>query len=115
MKIPGGTTAYIGPPTKPIPKQISDAIGTELGKIPEILEVHLPLVYIKGLIDPPTQIVFAVVDENRPGPHGKIVEVMKRVLPTKFYMDISELHSSDPQLPAIRASATQLNLNRKPN
>jgi hypothetical protein len=50
------TTAYIGPPAKPIPKQISEAIGTELGKIPEILEVHLPLVYIKGLIDPPAQI-----------------------------------------------------------
>jgi hypothetical protein len=87
MKIPAGTTAYIGPPAKPIPKQISDAIGTELGKITEILEVHLPLVYIKGLIDPPAQILFVVVEESRPRPHGKIVEVMRRVLPTNFYKD----------------------------
>ena len=115
MKIPAGTTAYIGPPAQPIPKQISDAIGTELGKIPEILEVHLPLVYIEGLIDPPAQIMFVVVEENRPSPQGKIAEVMRRVLPTNIYMDITELHSSNPQLTAIRASATQLNLNRKPN
>jgi hypothetical protein len=115
MKIPAGTTAYIGPPAKPIPKQISNAIGTELGKIPEILEVYLPLVYIKGLIDPPAQVLFVVVEESTPSPQGKIGEVMRRVLPTNFYMDITELHSSDPQLPAIRASATRLNLNRKPN
>jgi hypothetical protein len=115
MRIPAGTTAYIGNPAKPIPKQISDAIGRELGKISEILEVHLPLVYIEGLIDPPAQILFVVVEENKPSPQGKIAEVMRRVLPTNFYMDITELHSKDPQLPAIRASATQLNLNRKPN
>jgi hypothetical protein len=35
MKIPGGTTVYIGPPAKPIPKQMSDAIGTALGRIAE--------------------------------------------------------------------------------
>jgi hypothetical protein len=52
MKIPVGATAYIGPPAKPIPKEISDAIGAGLGKIPEILEAHLPMVYIKGHIDP---------------------------------------------------------------
>ena len=43
MKIPAGTTAYIGPPAKPIPKQISDGIGSGLGKFPEILEAHLPM------------------------------------------------------------------------
>jgi hypothetical protein len=48
MKIPAGTTAHIGPPAEPIPKQLSDAIGSELGKIPQILEVHLPMIYING-------------------------------------------------------------------
>jgi len=113
MKIPAGTTAYIGAPANPIPKQISEPIGTELGKIPEILEAHLPQVYINGLVDPPTQILFVVVNENLPSPKGKILEVMRQVLPTNFYVDIGELHFSDPQLPAIRAARTQLNLNRK--
>ena len=49
----GGTPLYIGPPAKPIPKQIPDAIGTALGKIVEIEQAHLPMVYIKEHIDPP--------------------------------------------------------------
>ena len=64
MKIPAGTNVYIGPPAKPIPKQLSDAIGTELGKIPDILEAHLPMVYIKGQIDPPAQVLVIVLEEN---------------------------------------------------
>ena len=96
-------------------REISDAIGSELGKISAILGVHLPQVYIKGLVDPPAQILFVVVDENATSPQGKIMEVMKQVLPANFYMDITELHPSDPQLPAIRASGTQLNLNRNLN
>jgi len=65
MKIPAGTTYYIGSPAKPIPKQISDAIGTALGKIPEIVEAHLPMVYIKGQIDPTAQVLVVVLEENR--------------------------------------------------
>ena len=115
MKIPAGTTGYIGAPAKPLPKQLTETIGTELGKIPEILEVHLPQVYIEGLVDPPTQILFVIVDENRPSPQKEIMEVMKRILPVNFYLDITEMHPTNPQLPAIRASRTQLNLNRKLN
>ena len=113
MKIPAGTTAYIGPPAKPIPKQISDAIGTELGKIPDILEAHLPMIYIKGQIDPPAQVLVVVLEENKPSPQAKITEMLKAVLPTNSYMDITELHPGDPKLPTIRATGTQLNLNRK--
>jgi hypothetical protein len=56
-----------------------------------------------------------IVEENTPSLQGQIAEVMKRVLPPNFYMDITKLHPSNPQLPAIRASGSQLNLNRKLN
>lgn len=115
MKIPAGTSVCIGRPAKPIARQVSDAIGTGLGKIPEVLEAHLPMVYIKGIIDPPAQVLFVVVDENGTSPQGKIVEVVREVVPTNSYIDIMELHSRDPQLPAIRRSGTQLSLNRKLN
>lgn len=79
MKIPGGTTAYIGPPAKPIPKQVSGAIGKALSEIPEIVEAHLPMVYIKGHVDPPAQVLVVVVEENKPSPHAKITEVLRAV------------------------------------
>ena len=113
MKIPTGTKAYIGPPAQAIPEQISGAIGVGLGKIPEILEAHLPMIYIKGLIEPPAQIFMVVVEEKKPSPQAKILEVVRRVLPSGSYMDIGELYPGDPQLPAIRASGTQLDLDRK--
>ena len=113
MKIPGGTTVYIGPPAKPMPKEISDAIGTAVGKIAEIGEAHLPMVYIKGHVDPPAQVLVVVLDENAPNPQAKIMEAVRAVLPTNSYVDIIEFHPSDTNLPTIRATGTQLNLNRK--
>jgi hypothetical protein len=114
MRIPAGTTVYIGPPAKPIPKEISDAIGTALGKIPEILEAYLPMVYIKGQIDPPAQVLVVVLEEKRPSPQAKITEVLRAVLPANFYIDVTESRHGDPNLPTIRATGTQLNLNRTP-
>jgi len=113
MKIPGGTTVYIGPPAKPMPKEISDAIGKAVGKVAEIGEAHLPMVYIKGHVDPPAQVLVVVLDENAPNPQVKITEALRAVLPTNSYVDIIELHPSDTNLPTIRATGTQLNLNRK--
>ena len=112
MKIPGGTAIYIGPPAKPIPKQVSDAIGLQLGKIAEIEEAHLPMVYIKGHIDPPAQVLVVVLDERAPSPQARIAETLGAVLPTDFHMDITELHPGDANLPTIRATGTKLNLNR---
>ena len=114
MKIPPNTTAYIGPPAKPMPKQISDAIGTALGMIPEIVEAHLPMIYIKGHIDPPAQVLVVVLQENRPSPQAKIAKALRGVLPTNSHMDITESHREDSNLPTIRATGTQLDLNRKP-
>lgn len=115
MKIPGSTPVYIGPPAKPIPKQISDAIGIALGKIVEIEEAHLPMVYIKGHIDPPAQVLVVVLEEHAPSPQARIAETLGAVLPTNFHMDITELHPGDTNLPTIinRATNTQLDLNRK--
>jgi len=115
MKIPVGATAYIGPPAKPIPKEISGAIGAALGKIPEILEAHLPMVYIKGHIDPPAQVLVIVLEENSTSTDAKIVEVLSATLPSNSYLDFTESRPDDPNLATIRATRTQLNLNRKLN
>jgi hypothetical protein len=113
MKIPVGTTAYIGPPAKPIPKQVSDAIGKALGQIPEIVEAHLPMVYVKGHIDPPAQVLVVVVEANNSSPQTKIKEVLRAVLPTNSHMEITESDLGDPRLPTIRATGTKLDLNRQ--
>jgi hypothetical protein len=113
MKIPAGTTAYIGAPANPIPTDVSDAIGSALGKIPDVLEAHLPMVYVQGHIDPPAQVLVIVVEENRPSPASQVMEALRTVLPTNAFLDITEVYLDDPQLPIIRETDTRLNLNRK--
>ena len=112
MRIPAGATLYIGPPAKPIPKQVSDAIGIALGMISEIVEAHLPMIYIKGQIDPPAQVLVVVLGENSPSPQAKITDALRTVLPTNSKINITELHPGDPNLPTIRATGTQLYLDR---
>ena len=114
MKIPAGTTCYIGPPARPIPKQESDAIGTALGKIPEIIEAYLPMMYIEGHIDPSAQVLVVVLGGNGPSPLARISEALRAVLPTNTHMDVMESGPSNPTLTTIRATGTQLSLNRKP-
>lgn len=113
MKITAGTKIYIGPPAKPIPKQISDAIGRALSKISEIVEAHLPMVYIRGQIAPPAQVLVLVLEENTPSPQTKIMEILGAVLPPNSHMDITEFHPGDPNVATVRATGTQLHLNRK--
>lgn len=113
MKIPAGTSFYIGPPANPMPTQQSDAIGRALGKIPEILEAHLPMVYVKGHIDPPAQVLVVVLKENSPSPRQQIGEILRAILPTGSHLDITESRPGDPKLATIRATGTQLNLKRE--
>jgi len=92
---------------------MSDAIGRALGKIAEIEEAHLPMVYIKGHIDPPAQVLVVVLEEHAPSPQARIMEAISTVLPSDFHMDITELRPGDTNLLTIRATGTQLNLNRE--
>ena len=71
------------------------------------------MVYAKGHIDPPAQVLVIVLDQRVPSPHARIRETLVAVLPTDLHLDITELQPSDANLPTIRATGTQLNLNRK--
>jgi hypothetical protein len=50
------------------------------------------MVYIKGQVDPPAQILVVVVEENGPSLQVKITESLKSVLSTNCYMDVMESH-----------------------
>jgi hypothetical protein len=115
MKLPTGTKVYIGPPARPMAPEVSSAIGTALGEIPEIREGHLPMVYIEGKIDPPAQILVVILEEGAASQQLKIKEILRAFLPTGSYLDVLEWRPNDPTLPTVRRTGTALDLNRKPN
>ncbi len=115
MTLPTGTQIFIGPLAKPISKEISDTIGLGLGQIPEILEAHLPMVYIKGRIDPPAQVLVVVIDQPSPDLSERIRDLLRNTLPANAYMGVMEWGLNNPMLPLAKKAGCQLNLERKLN
>ncbi len=98
MKIPAGTTLYIGPPAKPMPLERREDIRRALMGIPGIVEAHLPQSYAKGLFDPSATIVRTLRGRLRP------------VLPQGAFLGILPLPEGAPALQSVRAAGCKLNL-----
>lgn len=112
MKIPAGTSVYVGRPAKPMLASLADQISSGLADIPGILEAHVPQCYAKGLIDPPAQILVLVLplgmsaDTVVPG----VLQTLRRILPRGTSMDVLPLDEKAPVLSSIRGAGCQLSL-----
>jgi hypothetical protein len=115
MKLPARTKLLIGPPAHPMARELSWVIGAALGDIPEICEAHLPMVYAKGLIDPPAQVLVVILEKGAVGQSPKIGEILRKTLPTGAHLDVLEWEPANPSLPTVRKTGCALDLNRKLN
>lgn len=115
MNIPAGTALYIGPPAKPIAREVSAAIAAGLSQITEIMEAHLPMMYAKGYIDPPAQVLIVIVANSVPNLQSKVTDTLRASLPASSHMDVMEWGFDNPNLHTVRNTGTQLNLSRRPN
>jgi hypothetical protein len=115
MKNPSEPAMYIGPPAKPMPAEISRAIGAAIGKFHEIHEAHLPMVYAKGRIDPPAQVLVLVMEKQTPGLLPKVMQSIQPVIPAGSHLDAFEFPTTHPMLATIRSTGTQLDLRRTVN
>jgi|SRR5208282_4900016 hypothetical protein len=112
MKIPAGTTLYIGPPAKPMPLERREDIRRALTGIPGIVEAHLPQCYAKGLFDPSAQVLVLVLGVEAvestiiPTLRGRL----RSVLPQGAFLDILPLPEGAPALQSVRAAGCKLNL-----
>jgi hypothetical protein len=96
-------------------QEVSRAIGTALGRIPEIREGHLPMFYVEGKVDPPAQVLVVVLEDGATSQQLKIDEILRGILPTGSYLDVLEWRLNEPTLPTVRRTGTSLDLNRKLN
>jgi len=112
MKLSEGTEVFIGPPAKPLPPQISAALGKSLGKLAEILEAHLPQMYAPGKLDPPAQVLVVVLEDDAVSLEPAIGRVISTILPSTAYLDVMELRTNSPLLPTVRMCGCALDLKR---
>jgi hypothetical protein len=115
MNNPSEPAMYIGPPAKPMPMEMSQAIGAAVGKFQEIEEAHLPMVYLKGRIDPPAQVLVLVMEKQTPGLLPRVMQSIQPVIPAGSHLDAFEFPTNHPMLTTIRSTRTQLDLRRTVN
>jgi len=115
MKLAASTTMYSGPPARPLPADISAAIGAALGRLPEVREAHLPQVYAPGKIDPPAQVLVIVLDDGAPSLAPRVEQILREILPSNAHMDVMEWTAKNAALPTVRNSGCALDLKRTSN
>jgi hypothetical protein len=98
-----------------MPEELTSALGAAVGKFPEIDEAHLPMVFSKGHIDPPAQVLVLVMEKQVPGLMPKIMQAIQPVIPADRHLDAFEFPTAHPMLATIRMTGTALDLRRKIN
>jgi hypothetical protein len=64
LNIPIGTKVYFGAPAKPMPIEISEAIGHLACTSPEVIEAHLPQCYMPGMMEAPAQVLVLILSSK---------------------------------------------------
>jgi hypothetical protein len=112
MKIPAGTTLYIGPPANPMPAERQEQIRSAVIGIAGVVEAHLPQCFAKGLVDPSAQVLVLVLAEGVLDTDvvPKVEHRLLTALPQGSFVDILPLRDGAPFLNTIRATDCKLSL-----
>ena len=103
LTISKGTSVYLGRPAKPMPQEVSAAIGKMVDGIPAVREAYLPQCYVKAVVEPATQILVLVMDD--PGNQtvlDAVGEGLSRVLPEGMHLDVWPLEPDHDLVATIR-------------
>ena len=108
--IPAGTQIYLGAPAKPMEPVLSAQITKLVLGIPAIIEAHLPQCYAKGIFDPPSQILVAVIapDVPRPPIAEEIGRSLTAIMPTGRALEFLLLTDASKELPAVRLARCRI-------
>jgi hypothetical protein len=102
--IPAGTVVKSGAPLNPLPNDLVENIAQLVSRSSEIIEAHLPVCLIEGMMKVPAFILFlGVGDVSRSaGLMENIENALTSILPTGPHLDVWPLSMADPILHGIR-------------
>jgi hypothetical protein len=115
LMMPKGTNVFLGRPAKPMPQELSSAIGKMVQAIDGIREAFLPQCYAEGAVDPPAQILVLVLDN--PADQKTLDAVgqgLTRILPQGMHLDVWPLDGSHSLLSTIRGTRMHVHTDPPP-
>jgi len=111
--VPAGSEVFLGAPAKPMEPEIVAAIRRLVDSAPEVIEAHLPQVFVPRAMQAPAQVlVIVVADSDSQGAVEKLGSGLGRIVPPGRSIDVWPLSPGDRLLPTIRAAGC--GLSRRP-
>ena len=105
MRVPAGSQVFLGAPAEPMEPEIVAAIGRLVDGAPEIIEAHLPQVFVSGAMQAPAQVlVIVTVDKDVQRALDKVGAGLGRILPSGRSIDVWPLRPMDKMLPTVRGT-----------
>lgn len=112
LSIPMGSPVMLGQPAKPMPSALSGAIGEMVRGIAGVREAYLPQCYVKGVVEPPTQVLVVVLDTATGPENEKILDAigqgLVRVLPSGMHLDVWPMSGREGLLSTVRGTRTHI-------
>jgi hypothetical protein len=95
--------------------EIVAAIGNLVDGASEIVEAHLPQVFVRGAMQAPAQVlVIVTVDGDLQRALDKVGVGLGRILPSGRNMDVWPLSPMDKLLPAVRGAGCRVGQRPRP-
>lgn len=106
LKMPAGTSVFIGAPARPMEALLSIAIGKLTESIDGILEAHLPQLFAPGVMTEPAQVLVIVVrnDADLKTVNEKVGSGLSVLLPKGMHLDIWPIPIGHAMLEDVRRS-----------
>ena len=115
IRVPAGSEVFLGAPAKPMEPEIVAAIGRLLDGVPEIIEAHLPQVFVSGVMQAPAQVlVIVTVDPDVQRALDKVGAGLGRILPSGRSIDVWPVSPMDKMLPTVRGAGCRVGQRPRP-
>ena len=115
IRISAGSQVFLGVPAKPMEPEIVAAISKLVGGTPEIIEAHLPQVFVSDAMQAPAQVlVIVTVERDVQRALDRIGAGLGRILPTGRSLDVWPLSPTDKLLPTVRGAGCRVGQRPQP-
>src|SRR5258705_9506756 len=109
IRVSAGSQVFLGAPAAPMEPEIVAAISRLVDGIPEIIEAHLPQVFVSDAIQAPAQVlVIVTVDRDVQRALDKVGAGLGRILPSGHTIDVWPLSPMDTLLPTVRGTGCRV-------
>ena len=115
IRVPAGSEVFLGAPSEPMEPEIVAAISRLVDGAPEIIEAHLPQVFVSDAMEAPAQVlVIVTVDRDVQRALGKVRAGLGRILGSGRSLDVWPLSPMDKLLPTVRGAGCRVGQRPQP-